>query len=348
MAPPDTDLTALARAPRQMLTKLQAAYGSTSSSHDSQLRIIELADGWYEWTLSGGPWSGRQWLCSPCRDLVILVSALNHIPPVQYTLWGDDIMVLELRLNGFAIQNERVGRVGQELSLGGLTYYPPGTSLQYSLPAAGSLYALEVIGTPAAIQRQWGLGSALLRALGHTQASLRRCIDVIRKPWQITPAATDLLRDVLGRPARDEIGRAYLEARSQQLLCESLFALADVRPVTHLPNRTRDLMYRARSILEGDPARQHTLNSLARSLGLNRTLLAESFRAEFGETVFSFLQKERLRRAWSLLNGSQRSVASVAVQVGYRNATSFTRAFKAQYGVTPRYVAWAGTSKEQP
>jgi len=107
-------------------------------------------------------------------------------------------------------------------------------------------------------------------------------------------------------------------------------------------------MYRARSILEGDPARQHTLNSLARSLGLNRTLLAESFRAEFGETVFSFLQKERLRRAWSLLNGSQRSVASVAVQVGYRNATSFTRAFKAQYGVTPRYVAWAGTSKEQP
>lgn len=339
LTPPNTDLTALVRAPRLALKKLQAA----CASMPGHLQFTEPAAGLWEWTQSGGDWSGRQWLYGPRRDLVILVSALNRIPALQYTLWGSDILVLELRLNGFPVRNGQMGEAGRDLSLGGLTYFPRGASLHYSLPIAGSLYAIKVIGTLSAIQLQWGLGLALLRALGHTAASLRRCSDVIRKPWQITPAATDLLRDVLGCPARDDVGQAYLAARSQQLLCESLFALTEVRPVANLPNRTRDLMYRARAILEGDPAKHHTLSSLARSLGLNRTLLAESFRAEFGETVFSFLQKERLRRAWSLLKTPGHGVASVAAQVGYRNATSFTRAFKTHYGITPRHVARTGT-----
>ncbi|WP_116813011.1 helix-turn-helix domain-containing protein [Steroidobacter cummioxidans] len=59
---------------------------------------------------------------------------------------------------------------------------------------------------------------------------------------------------------------------------------------------------------------------------------------EFGETVFAYLQRERLRRAWTLLEDASERVASVAAQVGYRDSASFTRAFKAHYGITPRHV----------
>jgi AraC-like DNA-binding protein len=105
-----------------------------------------------------------------------------------------------------------------------------------------------------------------------------------------------------------------------------------------LPARTRQLVQRARAIIANNPEQPHTLKSLSRTLGLNRTLLAEGFHAEFGETVFAFLQRERLQRAWALLEDGSEQVASVAARVGYRDAASFTRAFKAHYGITPRNV----------
>lgn len=49
----------------------------------------------------------------------------------------------------------------------------------------------------------------------------------------------------------------------------------------------------------------------------------------------SYLRRTRLRHALELLAATDISIGEVAVRVGYREASQFTKAFKRTYGVTP-------------
>ncbi|WP_129778341.1 helix-turn-helix domain-containing protein [Peristeroidobacter soli] len=302
---------------------------------DTDVSAVELAPGLVEVKYESATMQGRQWMCRPRPDLCVMVSALDKTPVLNYSMAGDALLVVQLRLSGYAIHGEQVD---ENTASAMITYFPPGARMPWQLPRVGPWYTIAIFGTLDAIERQWGLGVAMAQALDHTPATLERCTQILRKPWMITQGATEVLRDVLAFRFTGAVGRAYTEARAQQLLCEALIGMGDICRRRPSPVRTRHLVQRARAIIANHPERPHTLQSLSRSLGLNRTLLAEGFHAEFGETVFAFLQRERLRRAWTLLENASERVAAVAARVGYRDAASFTRAFKAHYGVTPRHV----------
>ncbi|HEY5760052.1 MAG TPA: AraC family transcriptional regulator [Steroidobacter sp.] len=296
---------------------------------------VELAPGLVEVNHESETMQGRQWMCRPRPDLCVLVSALTKTPVLNYSMTADALLVVQLRLSGYAIHGEQVD---ENTASAMITYFPPGARMPWRLPRVGPWHTIAIFGTLEAIEQQWGLGVAMAQALDHTPATLQQCTRIIRKPWMITQGATEVLRDVLAFRFTGAVGRAYTEARAQQLLCEALIGMSDAGRRRPSLARTRQLVQRARAIIAKNPEQPHTLQSLSRSLGLNRTLLAEGFHAEFGDTVFAFLQRERLRRAWALLENADERVASVAARVGYRDAASFTRAFKAHYGVTPRRV----------
>lgn len=339
-APPDdslpvVDMAALCNAPAEQLFGVPGS-GALGESGTREVRLAQLARGLHEVWYEEARIQGRQWLSRPRRDLGILISALTRRSALRYAMTADAMIVTQLRLSEEAIH-------GAELegatAYAAITYLPRGSHLVVELPRTGPWYTIAVFGKLAAIDRQWGLGAPIAAALGHSPATLRRCAQVIRKPWPITHEATELLRDALSFRFSGAAARAYVEARAQQLLCEALAGLSHSGQRRLLPRRTQELVQRARALLVSDPAKPHTLQSLARTLGSNRTLLAEGFHAQFGETIFSFLQKERLRRAWVLLEHPGERVASVAAQVGYKDAASFTRAFKAHYGIAPRDVS---------
>jgi len=85
--------------------------------------------------------------------------------------------------------------------------------------------------------------------------------------------------------------------------------------------------------------------SLARDQGISRRRLDELFVEALGTPVAAWIAARRLTRASELLrdagcNGL--TVANIALRVGFREATHFSRAFKARFGVTP--TEW----REQP
>jgi AraC-like DNA-binding protein len=327
------DLRALCNAPAQEVHALSPALTEEHSAA-TEVSSVELAAGLLEIKYDSETMQGRQWMCRPRRDLCVMISKLTRTPVMDYSMAGDALVIVQLRLSGYAIHGEQVD---ENTASAMITYFPPGARMLWRLPRVGPWYTIAVFGTLEAIEQQWGLGLAMAQALDHTPATLQQCTRIVRKPWMITQGATEVLRDVLAFRFTGAVGRAYTESRAQQLLCEVLAGMSDVYR-RRLPARTRQLVQRARAIIANNPEQPHTLQSLSRSLGLNRTLLADGFHAEFGETVFAFLQSERLRRAWTLLEDASERVAAVAARVGYRDAASFTRAFKAHYGITPRHV----------
>jgi AraC-like DNA-binding protein len=83
------------------------------------------------------------------------------------------------------------------------------------------------------------------------------------------------------------------------------------------------------------PKKSWTLDNLADIAGMSRTRFAEHFRTTIGQTPIEYLTVWRMTVASQLL-ARGKPVKSVALQVGYQSAASFSRVFSRVMGKPPR------------
>ena len=92
---------------------------------------------------------------------------------------------------------------------------------------------------------------------------------------------------------------------------------------------------RAFARMVADPGSSHAVESLARTAGLSRSSFMQRFTKVIGSSPLVVLRQLRMKKAASLLKANVRSVEQIASSVGYKNRSSFSRAFRAIYGVDP-------------
>jgi AraC-like DNA-binding protein len=91
--------------------------------------------------------------------------------------------------------------------------------------------------------------------------------------------------------------------------------------------------------IHAHPARNWTVASLARQVGLSRSIFAEVFRTHMRSTPLSYLTEVRMKRAAELLEVESMALSEVAGRVGYPLEGSFARVFKQYFGVSPKSFA---------
>jgi AraC-like DNA-binding protein len=121
-----------------------------------------------------------------------------------------------------------------------------------------------------------------------------------------------------------EVVRRYLEA----LPAEQAGWLAGLRD---------PFVGKALSLMHGDPARNWTLEELARGVALSRSVLAERFADLVGMPPMHYLARWRMQLASGLLSAGG-NIASIAEETGYGSEAAFSRAFKKMVGMPP--AAW--------
>lgn len=94
----------------------------------------------------------------------------------------------------------------------------------------------------------------------------------------------------------------------------------------------------ALTALHEHPARAWTLEELARTCAVSRSVLADRFQRLVGTPPMQYLTQWRMLLAANLLCRGSASLARVAEQVGYQTDTAFSRAFRREYGLPP--AAW--------
>ncbi|WP_413989550.1 helix-turn-helix domain-containing protein [Labrys okinawensis] len=70
-----------------------------------------------------------------------------------------------------------------------------------------------------------------------------------------------------------------------------------------------------------------SLKKLADSCGISVTHFARAFRRSTGASPHQWLQERRIKRAMSLLDGGQMSLADIAIECGFADQSHFTRVF---------------------
>lgn len=98
----------------------------------------------------------------------------------------------------------------------------------------------------------------------------------------------------------------------------------------------------AMRLLHNNIDRAWTVASLAREVGLSRATLARRFTEAVGEAPMRHLTRRRLSVAADLVAGTDRTLDSIAAEVGYSGAFALSAAFTRERGVSPSAHRRAG------
>jgi AraC-like DNA-binding protein len=160
---------------------------------------------------------------------------------------------------------------------------------------------------------------------------------------QMSGASQSWLANLLHVAAEEsELGGAGSETMLAKL-AEVMFVEILRKHIANLPDDSRGWLSALRDrqvglamrLIHGQPARQWTLDSLAREAGLSRSVFAERFTHYVGIAPMHYLTRWRMQLAARRLQTPGIGIAQVAAEVGYESEAAFHRSFKKYVGTPP-------------
>ena len=88
-------------------------------------------------------------------------------------------------------------------------------------------------------------------------------------------------------------------------------------------------------LIQRGPARQWTVASLAKEVGMSRSAFAARFKELVGEAPMQYITQWRMNLALTWLKKEGVSVSELANRLGYQSEAAFSRTFKRSIGVSP-------------
>jgi transcriptional regulator GlxA family with amidase domain len=111
---------------------------------------------------------------------------------------------------------------------------------------------------------------------------------------------------------------------------------------SHGPAKTlraeSSLVNRALKVMQAHLETPLPIATIARQIGCSQKILETRVQTEMQTTPQALYRRLRLNLARKLAAETDQSVAEIASRCGYDNASAMTRAFKAEFGETPRDV----------
>ncbi|MBD2756978.1 helix-turn-helix transcriptional regulator [Spirosoma validum] len=84
-----------------------------------------------------------------------------------------------------------------------------------------------------------------------------------------------------------------------------------------------------------------SMNELARLSGRSLSAFKRDFEEHFHTSPGHWIRRKRLEHAHFLLRNTDKNVSEVSLEIGYESVSHFIKAYKQQYGFTPKRVNWA-------
>lgn len=155
----------------------------------------------------------------------------------------------------------------------------------------------------------------------------------------LSNAASLTVQQMLERPFKGGLQRAYLHGKALELICHVLFTMAhdSLEELSDVAFSAADYakLEKAMAYIRRSLDEPFSIAELATAVGMTRQRLQLGFRVVYGDTVGRIRDKVRMERALNLVRSSNLSMIDIGLEAGYEHPASFTRAFKAAFGVSP-------------
>ncbi|WP_316808796.1 AraC family transcriptional regulator [Pedobacter agri] len=150
----------------------------------------------------------------------------------------------------------------------------------------------------------------------------------------IAPEIELLLQVLINSPHQGRLKRIFIESKIFELI---IFYISQKKKKSAFLLKKEDVekVLIAKKIVESDLQNPNSLLELSRRTGINDFKLKKGFKELTGYTVFGYLYKIRMEKAYHYLNHDKKPVNEVSFLVGYKNPQHFIAAFKKLYHVLP-------------
>lgn len=155
----------------------------------------------------------------------------------------------------------------------------------------------------------------------------------------ITSAIKHCTEDIFACAITSRLEQQYLEAKITELLYFLITALYSPDEAFNLSNRLSSRKSAAmKKVLELINHKQDDdvcIASLAQEVNMSVSSLSKTFKNSYGMNISKYRQQQRLIRAFDMVLAGKLSILQIALEIGYKDQSSFTRAFKEYFGYTP-------------
>lgn len=250
-----------------------------------------------------------------------------------------DYLVLSAILEGGTRINDRSGE-GGELADGNCTVYglEAGSEFETVCPPGKTVKWVSVF-----IERSRLFGLTGLKPEDLPARISHFLTHGGRLPYRnvlLSRAASLAATQIMDCRYQDGFRRAFLTAKSLELVCDILFTLSHEHVEEAVDgvlfcDRDYAKLQKAIELMKQDLETRPNVDELAAAVGLTRQKLQVGFRSICGDTVARIRDKWRMEHALKLVSTSSVPMIDIALCTGYEHAGSFSRAFKAAFGVSP-------------
>ena len=148
---------------------------------------------------------------------------------------------------------------------------------------------------------------------------------------------------IISRREGKEVYYTAAHTPRTQILHEMIEEIAEVScPAEQKPVSPQDYntniqtVMRVHDFLLANIRSWYTAEELSKQFLINQTTLKTTFKTVYGQPIARYMKERRIASAKEMLAHSDMSIAGIASDVGYRNQSKFTQAFKDVTGMLPK------------
>ncbi|MCU1719166.1 helix-turn-helix transcriptional regulator [Pseudomonas sp. 5P_3.1_Bac2] len=158
-------------------------------------------------------------------------------------------------------------------------------------------------------------------------------------PWQPSPVIVQRAQALLSQAQGNGlIQQMQRESFALDLASEILQSVEQPSGGKRLSQHLQQCLVRLKDWLDSGEANQLSIAEMAKRLGSNPVDLQNAFRQRHGSTIAAYLRQVRLQQAYQALRQQHMSVEDAASLAGYEHVSSFSSAFKRQFGYPPSQI----------
>ncbi|HEY0686549.1 MAG TPA: AraC family transcriptional regulator [Steroidobacter sp.] len=162
----------------------------------------------------------------------------------------------------------------------------------------------------------------------------------------LTQLALLTAHQMIKPPFDGSFRHAFLTAKAIELACHILFNLSkavESEDQGCFSAEDHKKLQQAMRLIRTNLDEPSDVKEIAETVGLTRQRLQRGFRMIYGGTVGEIRDKLRMELARDLISDTTLSMVEIALECGYLHPASFTRAFRAAFGMSPMQMRLAAS-----
>jgi len=156
-----------------------------------------------------------------------------------------------------------------------------------------------------------------------------------RKASIISEQQKRLIQDLIQHSYQSDFAREFIRIKAIELILTVFSGASNQLSKVKWSENDVDIMMNLRNFLDQNFHKELHLKTLTRQFGINEFKLKNAFKDLFGETVFSYIRKQRLKKAKDLLIKSDLEIKEIAFLTGFKYSHHFSKVYFNHYKHLP-------------